>query len=198
MNSDCYVLLVEDEPIIQAKNKKILERHGYSIRQAYTLAEARAIVTEELPRAIILDIQLPDGSGLEFLQELRRISNIPILLLTAMETPQDIVRGLEAGGDDYLTKPYELSVFLARVKALLRRASSGSDMLEIPDDYFSDLTRRIRTLTPVEKSIFRYYLEGHSGKEILHMIYISEETLQTHDERICSKLGVSGKEALML
>ena len=132
-----YLLLVEDEPRIQANNKNILERRGYAIRQAYSLAEAWKIVRGDAPadglrpRAIVLDLQLPDGSGLDFLHELRKISNIPVLILTAMGTPEDIVQGLEAGGDDYLPKPYELAVFLMRVEALLRRASIIPDTLAI-------------------------------------------------------------------
>ena len=131
MDNNGYLLLVEDEPNVQAPNKRILERRGYSIRLAYTLAEAREIIASEQPRAIVLDIGLPDGSGLDFLNELRKTSNIPVLILTAMGTPQDIVNGLEAGGDDYLTKPYELSVFLKRVQTLLRRASIVPDSLSI-------------------------------------------------------------------
>ena len=131
MNNQGYLLLVEDEPAVQAGNKKILERRGYVLRQAYTLAEARMFIAAEPPSAIILDIGLPDGSGLDFLHEIRRASKVPVLVLTAMGTPQDIIRGLEAGGDDYLTKPYELSVFLVRVEALLRRAAIIPDTLAI-------------------------------------------------------------------
>lgn len=124
MDDSGFILLVEDEPVLQAKNKKILERRGYHIRQAYTLAETRAVIADEPPLAIILDIQLPDGNGLEFLQELRKTSTIPVLMLTAMGTPQDIVSILDTWGDDYLPKPYDLQVFLARVSALLQRALS--------------------------------------------------------------------------
>jgi len=131
MLSSGYLLLIEDEPLVQANNKRILQRRGYTLRQAFSLAEARELIGRELPRAIVLDIQLPDGDGLEFLQELRKKSNVPVLMLTAMGTTQDIIRGLEAGGDDYLTKPYDLSVFLMRVEALLRRASLVPDTLEI-------------------------------------------------------------------
>jgi len=118
-----YLLLVEDEPVVQANNKMVLERRGHRLRQAYTLEEARSIIADQPPRAIILDIQLPDGNGLDLLQEVRNTSNIPVLVLTAMGTPKDIIKGLEAGGDDYLTKPHDLQTFLKRVEALLRRAS---------------------------------------------------------------------------
>ena len=122
MKSD-YLLLIEDEPVVQENNRKILERRGYAIRQAYSLAEAWAIIAEEPPGAIILDIQLPDGSGLDFLYELRKTSSIPVLILTAMGTSQDIILGLEAGGTDYLTKPYILSIFLKRVEALMAKGA---------------------------------------------------------------------------
>jgi len=119
---DGYLLLIEDEPVVQDNNRMILERRGYAIKQAYTLSEAWSIIGDELPRAIILDIQLPDGSGLDFLNKLRKTSDIPVLILTAMGTPQDVIRGLEAGGNDYLTKPYGLTVFLKRAGALMERA----------------------------------------------------------------------------
>ena len=125
-----YLLVVEDEPAVQSNNTKILQRRGYNIRQAYTLAEARMIIAKEPPMGIILDLLLPDGNGLDFLRELRKTSDIPVLILTAMGTTEDIIQGFEAGGDDYLTKPYELSVFLTRVEALLRRAASVPDTLE--------------------------------------------------------------------
>ena len=118
-----YLLMVEDEPVVQENNKMVLERRGYLLQQAYTLEEARAMIAEKPPRAIILDIQLPDGNGLDLLQEVRSSSNIPVLVLTAMGTPKDIIKGLEAGGDDYLTKPHDLPTFLKRVEALLRRAA---------------------------------------------------------------------------
>jgi len=122
-----YLLMVEDEPVVQENNKMILERRGYQIKQAYTLEEARCIIGAEPPRAIILDIQLPDGNGLDLLYEVRSNSNIPVLVLTAMGTPKDIIKGLEAGGDDYLTKPHDLPTFIKRVEALLRRAELISE-----------------------------------------------------------------------
>ena len=120
--------MVEDEPVVQANNKMVLERRGYSLKQAYTLEEARAMIVEEQPRAVILDIQLPDGNGLDLLHEIRENSNVPVLVLTAMGTPKDIIKGLEAGGDDYLTKPHDLQTFLKRVEALLRRASKVNEL----------------------------------------------------------------------
>ena len=125
-----YLLLIEDEPAVQSNNMKILQRRGYTLKQAFTLAEAREVIDRELPRGIILDLQLPDGSGLDFLKKLREYSDVPVLILTAMGTTDDIVKGFETGSDDYLTKPYDLSVFLMRVETLLRRAASIPDILD--------------------------------------------------------------------
>ena len=124
MENQSYLLLVEDEPLVQANNKSILERRGYRVQQAFSLSEARGAVKDALPCAVILDIRLPDGSGLDFLKELRRTSNIPVLMLTGMRTSEDIIKGLETGGDDYLPKPYDHMIFISRVEALLRRSKS--------------------------------------------------------------------------
>ena len=126
-----YLLLIEDEPQVQAYYKKVLERRGYIIRQAFTLAEARTMIGSDMPRAIVLDIGLPDGSGLDFLHELRKTSNVPVLMLTAMGTPKDVVKGLETGGDIYLAKPCELSTFISYVDALLRRSAIIPESLTI-------------------------------------------------------------------
>jgi len=130
MSADGYLLLVEDEPAVQANNMKILQRRGYNIKQAFSLEEAKAIIDNAPPRGIILDLRLPDGSGLDFLTELRKNSDIPVLILTAHSSTEDIIRGFELGSDDYLTKPYDLSIFLMRVETLLRRASAIPETLE--------------------------------------------------------------------
>ena len=124
-NKNKRILLVEDNEKIMRGNRQMFEWEGYEISSALTLAEAHASISELRPDAIVLDIMLPDGSGLDFLRELRENKNsgIPILLLTGLATKDDIVRGLADGGDDYLTKPYDFPVLLARVEALLRRAA---------------------------------------------------------------------------
>lgn len=117
------VLLVEDNERIQENNKAVLTRNGYNVRLAMDLSQARKELADRLPDAIVLDVMLPDGSGLDFLKELRRTSHIPVLLLTAMNDPEDTTSGLDAGSDDYLAKPYNIKEFRARVDALVRRAA---------------------------------------------------------------------------
>jgi DNA-binding response OmpR family regulator len=101
----------------------LVRRGGYYVRLAKNLAEARERLTEAVPDIIVLDIILPDGSGLDFLEELRQNADIPVLLLTALAEPGDAVKGLRTGGDDYLAKPYDNAELLARIETLLRRAS---------------------------------------------------------------------------
>ena len=127
------ILLVEDEAGIQFANKVYLERHGgYNVVLAMNLAEARERMTQSAFALIVLDIMLPDGSGLDFLAELRQAgNNIPVLLLTALSETGDELKGIQAGGDDYITKPYKNSVLLARIQRNLHRASQMPATLSI-------------------------------------------------------------------
>lgn len=116
------ILLVEDDPNILRTNRRILEREGFRVFCAGTLREARAQLAEANPEALVLDIRLPDGSGLDFCQEIRPATLAPVLFLTALDEKSEIIQGLVAGGNDYITKPYDVDEFLARVKAQLRLA----------------------------------------------------------------------------
>lgn len=123
------ILLVEDNEQIMRGNERMLTRRGYEVISAPTLSEARNAIQAQMPDLFVLDIMLPDGSGLDFMAELRRHSQAPVLLLTGLTTTEDIVRGLSQGGDDYLAKPYDFGVLLARVEALLRRAENVPEKL---------------------------------------------------------------------
>jgi DNA-binding response OmpR family regulator len=160
---------VEDNPAVQHNNRAILTRRGYRVREASNLAEARAAVAEEEPDAIILDIMLPDGSGLDFLRELRCGSRVPVLMLTALGTSADIARGLREGGDDYLAKPYDLNVFLARVEALLRRARQMPEVVTKgaltlrPVPMIATLDGKDLALSRKEFALLMYFLQ-HEGQ----------------------------------
>jgi DNA-binding response OmpR family regulator len=130
MENEGYILLIEDEPIVQENNKKLLNRRGYVTEHALTIAQAWEKIKIKPPRAIVLDIMLPDGSGLDFLEDLREISNIPVLLLTSMNTREDVLNGLKSGGDNYLAKPYDTMVFLSHLEALMRRSE------QVPDEVY--------------------------------------------------------------
>lgn len=116
------ILLVEDNPHIMKINAQLLTLRGYQVLQAETAAQAREQLRWHPVDLIVLDILLPDGSGLELCRELKVQRPIPILFLTALGENQDVVEGLRAGGDDYLAKPYDLEVLVARIEARLRAA----------------------------------------------------------------------------
>lgn len=130
MSKHGKILLVEDDLRVQINNKEILERNGYAVLLAMNLTEARILVEEQNPAAVVLDITLPDGDGVDFLRELRQTLHIPVLMLTASQTPEKAAASFDAGGDDYLRKPYDLKEFRARIDALLRRAERLPNVLQ--------------------------------------------------------------------
>ncbi|MCL2084598.1 MAG: response regulator transcription factor [Oscillospiraceae bacterium] len=116
------VLLIEDNLNILGTNKEFLEAEGYTVHAAATLEEGGRILEGGQIDLLILDVMLPDGSGIDFCARLRERSDIPVLYLTCLEEEDALISGLKAGGDDYMTKPYSLAVLSARAEALLRRA----------------------------------------------------------------------------
>lgn len=118
------VLLVEDEPQIAASLRELLEREGYEVMVATTIAAAKRALQEPLD-VMLLDWRLPDGEGIDLLKELRKTSDLPVLMVTARVDVIDRVLGLEIGADDYVTKPVEPRELLARVKARLRRVRAA-------------------------------------------------------------------------
>lgn len=122
MSESGTVLLVEDDRNILRTNRRILEREGFRVLCAETLEEARARLASDRPDVLVLDIELPDGSGVAFCRDIRPALTAPVLFLTGRDEEDDVVRGLAAGGNDYITKPYSIEVLAARVKAQLRLA----------------------------------------------------------------------------
>ena len=115
------ILCVEDEIRVLRNNIKYLSEAGFRVLAAKNLTEARKHLSKKTPDAIVLDIMLPDGNGLDLLQELRKTGNkVPIIMLTAWGEPQDIARGLKLGANDYMSKPFEYEVLIARIEAMFR------------------------------------------------------------------------------
>ncbi|MCL2803893.1 MAG: response regulator transcription factor [Micrococcales bacterium] len=120
-SSKATVLVVEDNQRLLRAIGRTLVESGYSVLPAPDLATARSQVRRTPPNAIVLDILLPDGNGLDFIEEIRAASTAPVLLVTALGTKDQRLAGLRAGGDDYITKPFDLDELCARVGAFLRR-----------------------------------------------------------------------------
>jgi DNA-binding response OmpR family regulator len=145
------ILLVEDNEQVMDGNKRMLERAGFEVVAALTLAAAGARINERKPDLIVLDIMLPDGSGFDFMTDLRKSENagIPILLLTGLSTKADMLRGLKEGGDDYMKKPYDFEELLVRIETLLRRAARVPENITLGSLRF-DVTADVVTLDGVD------------------------------------------------
>jgi DNA-binding response OmpR family regulator len=101
----------------------MLSRRGYEVWTARNSEEARKVLASSSPDIIVLDIRLPDGNGIELCREIQTAHSSPILFISGLDEDEDIMAGLDSGGDDYLTKPFEFGVLVSRIEALLRRAA---------------------------------------------------------------------------
>ncbi|BBE51656.1 KDP operon transcriptional regulatory protein KdpE [Ferriphaselus amnicola] len=185
------VLLVEDEREIRRFVRQALEGEGCEVREAGTMALGLEEVVTLKPQLVILDLGLPDGDGVDFVQRLRSWSQIPVLVLSARSTERDKIAVLDAGADDYLTKPFSVGELLARVRALLRRGRSG-EVFESPLARFGsvevDLARHSVTkhgqpvrLTAIEFKLLSVLL-ANSGRVLTHRQLLREVWGATHIE----------------
>lgn len=115
------ILIIEDDKDLAAITGDMLQNYGYEIQTAPNCEYAFDILTHEQFHLLLVDINLPDGSGFDVCQELRRVSKVPVIFASARTSEDDKIRGLDMGGDDYLAKPYSLRELLARINALMRR-----------------------------------------------------------------------------
>ena len=126
------ILIIDDDPVVQEVARGSLEHDGYAVESAFAGAHGVRLSASQAPALIVLDLGLPDMSGETVLQQVRRRSGVPVLILSARGRVEERVRGLGLGADDYMTKPFSPLELIARVKALLRRAPSAapeSDLL---------------------------------------------------------------------
>ncbi len=122
-----HVLIVEDDPGIRTLTRMALEEEGYEVAEAESAEEALEAFDRTAPDLAVVDLMLPGLSGFELCRSLRQASDVPIVIVTARSDTHDVVAGLEAGADDYVTKPFVAKELAARLRALLRRARSAQD-----------------------------------------------------------------------
>lgn len=122
------ILLLEDDLSLNNGLSFVFKKQGFELSIARTLKEAEGMWKDGKYDLLILDVSLPDGCGFEFCKKVRLTSKVPIIFLTASDEETSIIMGLDIGGDDYITKPFKLGVFVSRINALLRRANSFQAM----------------------------------------------------------------------
>lgn len=209
LNGSARILICDDDPVVHESLALYMNEENFSHYSAYDGDQGISMAKELQPDLIILDLMMPGKSGMEVCREIRKTSNVPIIMLTAKGEEIDRVLGLELGADDYIVKPFSPREVLARVKAVLRRLrSSGSepqnhvlrlDGLEINlDNYQVTVNGENVPFTPKEVEIL-YLLASHAGQvmdreQILSQIwgydyYGDTRTIDTHVKRIRQKIG---------
>jgi len=170
-----HVLVVDDERAIRHFLRVSLTAHGYTVHEASTGREALAAVTTLRPDIIVLDLGLPDMDGIEVTRQVRAWSHTPIIILSVREQEADKIQALDAGADDYLTKPFGVGELMARMRVVLRRAVQPEEEPVVEFDGLKvDMARRLVTvqgnevsLTPTEYDIL-CALVRHAGKVLTH------------------------------
>ena len=196
------ILLVEDDPYLSQGLTELLQKNGYSPFPAATVSQARAAIQSRGFDLLILDVTLPDGDGVSFCRELREQGcATPILFLTARDEEFDIVTGLDAGGNDYVTKPFRIQELLSRIRVLLRKdfgplargsllldtqrmqVSRAGEILPLTLTEYRILLCLIRQRGVATRDILLNALWDNDGK------FVDDNTLSVHVSRLREKIG---------
>jgi len=209
------ILIVEDEPAIREMVAMALERADFSVVQAGSAGEAESRLADGLPDLIVLDWMMPGVSGIELARRLRRddyTKQVPIIMLTARGEEDDRVRGLDAGADDYLTKPFSPRELIARIRAVMRRtAPAGEDgVLEVGSLRLDMKSHRVTAgdlpveMGPTEFKLLHFFMSHpervYSRGQLLDMVwgrgaYVEERTIDVHIRRLRKALEPSAHDS---
>lgn len=201
------ILLVEDDLSLINGLSFAVKKQGYLLDIARTSSEADQIWSEGTYDLVILDVSLPDGSGFDICGKIRRTSKVPIMFLTAADEETDVIMGLDIGGDDYITKPFKLAIFLSRINALLRRSdnfnqtdtmlSSGGITIQLLRGEVYKGDRQVE-LTASEYKLLCLFMEHPdrvlSAEQILNRLwdceenYIDNNSLTVYIRRLRTKI----------
>lgn len=212
-----HILVVEDEPDIRDMICFNLNQAGFSVSEAATATEAAQAMADQRPDMIILDWMIPGISGVEFAHRLQRdetSSDIPIIMLTARGEEEEKIRGLEAGVDDYMTKPFSPRELIARIKAVLRRSQShaGQETIEIKGLVVDTGAQRVSCdtdsieLGPTEYRLLHFFVTHpervYSRSQLLdrvwgNNVYVEERTVDVHIRRLRKALEPGGFDRMI-
>lgn len=212
-----YILVVDDERTIRDMVGMALSQESYQWKEASDAHKAEAIIKQHPPQLILLDWMMPGISGIDFAHKLRRTpetNDIPIIMLTAKAEEDNVIRGLESGVDDYLTKPFSPRELIARIKALLRRSHSDSpqDVININKLILNTKSHRVEgnsqtiELGPTEFKLLRFFMENpervFSREQVLNNVwgnnvYVEERTVDVHIRRLRKALETTGHQELV-
>tara|TARA_B100000767_G_C19738863_1_gene525205 strand:- start:813 stop:1508 length:696 start_codon:yes stop_codon:yes gene_type:complete len=209
------ILVIEDEPDIRKTIDYNLSKESFKVLQAASISEAEKSIAENLPNLIILDLMLPDGSGLTLCRDIKKdskTSHIPIILLTAKADEVDRVIGFELGADDYVTKPFSVRELILRVKAILKRGVSESSATNESLYNFGELSINLEAhqvlieggeinFTALEFRLLKHLIDRRgrvqTRDQLLEEVWgysaeVTTRTVDTHIKRLREKLGPMG------
>ena len=209
------ILIIEDEPDIRKTLEYNISREGYEVISASSLSEGREKLESASFSLLLLDLMLPDGSGLDLCRELKQdksLSSMPVIILTAKDDEVDKVVGFELGADDYVTKPFSVRELIRRVKAVLKRGERKSDNMEVQrqfgqlkidvDSHEVFVNEEMVSLTALEFKLLRQLVDRRgrvqSRDQLLSDVWgyssdVTTRTVDTHIKRLREKLGDMGK-----
>jgi two-component system phosphate regulon response regulator PhoB len=211
------ILIIEDEQPIREMIAFGLRRAGFEVREAADARAARAEVANKMPDLLVVDWMLPDTSGLEFTRALKRdlkTRELPVIMLTARSDEGDKVAGLEGGADDYMTKPFSPRELLARINAVLRRATAveGFERIDIGGLVLDQSSQRVSAgeqvlaLGPTEYRMLAFFMlhpeRVYSREQLLDRVwggnvYVEERTIDVHIRRLRKALEETGHDRLV-
>ncbi|MFT6956608.1 MAG: two-component system phosphate regulon response regulator PhoB, partial [Halieaceae bacterium] len=202
--SEHKVLIVDDESAIRDMLRMALELSDFECIEAENIQQAHGLIVDERPDVVLLDWMLPGGSGVELLRRLKRdeaTANVPVIMLTAKTTEDNLIQGLDVGADDYVTKPFAPRELIARVHALLRRSSSAqqSERLQAGELVLEGDSQRVFIsdavvkMGPTEFRLLQFFMthpeRAYSRGQLLDQVwganvYVEERTVDVHIRRL--------------
>jgi len=212
--SEKTILVVDDEPAIRDMINTALDVAGFNCIQAENAQQAHAMIIDEQPDLVLLDWMMPGTSGIELIRRLQRdelTKNVPVIMLTAKASEDNVVQGLEVGADDYITKPFSPRALVARINAVLRRAEPAlpQEPIQVESLLFDPISHRVTisdqtvSMGPTEFRLLSFFLTHqervYSRDQILdHVwggnVYMDERTVDVHIRRLRKAIALEGHD----